>query len=431
MKKVIIERNGTKLETQDFTNSIENYLVLSKIDPLAPRPDFIPELNESFFKSQKYSLAVVKVDNGRFLIICNVRNRGITSSADNYDLCLVNLDILIMTQSYYYQLAEMKYPENPVVTTVQEYRQDGSGGMIVGEKYERIEPFETTFKKRKRNAMSNDQYILSVFIHGKIENWRKHRELHEGLKYKEIDSKLQNLESESSYFKGKETSYGIQNTNNELFENYGILSKLQNGDKITSGDLDVIENSLRSFFKIFSNLKYQLGKHSIILTYAKGTYMHASKFVGVWSSYYGAIGVSDIENFERTLAHEMGHFIDFHLGQKVNRYYLSDDAGSVAGQIAVIFRRNMRAQQSSKYMNRTKECFARAIEQYYCIRSNRLDLVSSAHFCDVTVFEKKITPLIKELINKINRENKNQMTVSRQQRQALHGILNGLLASKK
>jgi hypothetical protein len=94
-----------------------------------------------------------------------------------------------------------------------------------------------------------------------------------------------------------------------------------------------------------------------------------------------------------------------HIG---NRYYLSDNKKSLPGQIAYLFRLNMKKRQSSEYQNRTKECFARAFEQYYAIK-NKIDIENpKGNYCYNEVFESIISPLIEEFINLITNKIKQQ-----------------------
>ncbi len=419
MKMVVFEKHGIKLLMSDFTDCIEDYTSLTKIDPLGDRPDFIPVIKESFFKSQGYSLPAVKVDHNKYLLITLACKLGKNSWILDYAYALVDLDILVMTQHYYYHRAKLKYERNPETTLKYKTYQDEDGYY-----HRRYVEINKPFRKRGRNTMTQIQFILSKFIHSNYNVWKKHRELQEEIKYKQIDYNFQLLESESSYAKGRETSFGQGGVNRSLLKRRGVLTKLQNGDTIGIIELMKIDSSLKLFFDKFCDLKNQLREHSVTISYAKGTYLHASKNLGIWHPYYRTIAVSSFENFNSTLAHELGHFIDFYLGRKEGRHYLSQDQTSIAGQIASVFRGNMRKRQTSDYLNSTIECFARAIQQYYCTITKQPHLIEKSCFCDPDAFQLVLIPLITNLIDKLKQEN-------RQKQLAMHLLLNSLLTSQK
>ena len=218
------------------------------------------------------------------------------------------------------------------------------------------------------------------------------------MQLKTLDFKLQKEESDNRYTKGEFTSFGQVNTEDDLLLNFGVKVKLQNGSKMEGKDIEMIRQGLLSFFETFKDISNQLREHDILISYSKMKRMHASRASGVFSPYYKAIGVSDMKDVNRVLAHELGHFMDYILGVRVKRFYASDDRNSLAGKIADTFRRKMRRWQASEYKNRTKECFARAIEQYYC-SINKIEIGEmETEYCRSNEFDIHISPLIRECI---------------------------------
>ena len=88
------------------------------------------------------------------------------------------------------------------------------------------------------------------------------------------------------------------------------------------------------------------------------------------------IAVSDkfgSEQFTQIFAHETGHYIDHKMGERAGKRYITDDYEGLAGKIAFSFRSGMNAQSDSDYTNATKECFARALEQYFAMQNFGID----------------------------------------------------------
>jgi hypothetical protein len=131
------------------------------------------------------------------------------------------------------------------------------------------------------------------------------------------------------------------------------------------------------------------------------------------SEKYGAI------QFNSTMAHEIAHFIDNRLGIKNGKRWETDNYESTAGIIAFTFRNSMNKPKSeqSDYTNATKECFARAMQQYYVMQTYGDDVeivygygtfVVPERISNQEVFVNKITfnAEIKPLIEKFLEENK-------------------------
>jgi hypothetical protein len=381
LRKIKMKLNGKTIEVTDYRNEITDYRILNRIDFSKERPSFIPFIEAKFFESQSYSLPVVKLDDKTYMFPASARSTGKSSTVNDYsDFCIVNLDLLVTIQNYYYHQAK-----------------------VANARDSHNQTRRTQIRKRGSNAMSWVQYHLYTSIYGKEERWVFHRELQEEIKYKANDIKFQTEELENVFSIGEQTSYGDDKLNDKLLKKYGVKVKLQNGGVIQENHIKVIERSLSTFHKTFGRITNICSDFSLKISYARDTHMHARNAVGLFAQDFSVVGISEMGNVERILAHELGHFLDFYLGDPVYRYYLSDDKNSVCGKIANLFRKNMVSKQSSEYQNRTKECFARAIEQYYSI-VNKIEVNNSkGNYCTTKAFNEHVMPLILEFRNRVSK----------------------------
>lgn len=368
--KIAIDLRATKI---DFS-------ILDNLD-YSVRPSFIPFIDEKFFKSQKHTIPVVKIDANTYLFPTNASNISSESFINDYwGLCVTNFDLFYITQAYYLEKAKI---ENDRINCSNNNIKISKIGLT----------------KRRSNLMSNVQFNLAKFIFNDSEEaiWNSHRELQSEIKYKQSDIDFQIIEN-NAYFKGKETSYGRTNTNDKLYSEFGIIVKLQDGEKINDDDISFLKQVVNIFNTSIIDLTDHFKNFGLLISYSKKKHQHATSFVGLFTQKFKAIGISTIGNINRTYSHEIGHFIDHYLGIKINRFYFSDDKTTNAGKIANIFRENMKVKQDSKYQNRTTECFARAIEQYYCIK-NAIEISSDeTNYCDNKIFSLNIEPLIEHLL---------------------------------
>jgi hypothetical protein len=392
MENIKINVNNIEFSVQDFRNTIKDYRELHKIHLQTDRPDFIPKIDIAFFMQQGYSIPVVKIDSLTYLFPTNADNTNKKSQiADYKGYCVTDLDIFIATQNYYYNIAKIEYDNAPEFGKKYRYVE---GNLI-------LEEYKIALRKRGSNTMSWVQYNLNKAIYDEKTMWQVHGELQDEIKYKQSDFKLQCEESENPFTKGEFTSYGKNNLSEVLFEKYGVHIKLQDGSKIQLEESIVIEKGLSAFFNSVKDLSALFKEFDMIISYSKEKHMHARSAIGIFYPYFRAIGVSNIGNFNRTLSHEIGHFIDYRIGDMNKRNYSSDDKNHISGQIAYVFRKNMRKRQSSEYRNRTKECFARAIEQFFCIKNAIYISEKETDYCEQNVFLDKVEPLIVRLIETI------------------------------
>lgn len=250
--------------------------------------------------------------------------------------------------------------------------------------------------------------------------WKQFREM---MEYKFKDIEFQRAEMSENYKTAIETSFGESNTENYLFADYGVLVKRQNGDKINALEVEQIQEGLNLISKVFGNLKEEFIKNNIKISHTGKKLVFAQKAVGVYIPSMGTIAVSDKYGeiqFNSTFAHELAHFIDNKLGQRNGKRWETDNFESTAGVIAFTFRNNLNKpkEQQTDYINATKECFARAMQQYFVMQQygddveivygygafNVPEKISNQEvFVKAEIFNEKIKPLI-EIFLKENKD---------------------------
>jgi hypothetical protein len=237
----------------------------------------------------------------------------------------------------------------------------------------------------------------------KPEAWDAYRVI----KQKMLDMSCQIEELQSSYAKGTETSYGDTNTNNSLKEKYGVLVKRQNGDAINKNEIKELSAALDKISRVFGDLKKISEDYGLKISHAGDKHMYARKFAGLFFDAHKAIGVNfaNKDTDFLVLAHEYAHFLDFRSGKNLNHFFASDKPGAVENTIAKEFRSVMNKEQAgtqgSKYLNRTCEYFARAMEQY---AAYELSPEQYRRYCGCEayvkddLFQERIHPLAKTVI---------------------------------
>ena len=265
--------------------------------------------------------------------------------------------------------------------------------------------------------------------------WKQFREM---MEYKFKDIEFQRAETSENYKTAIETSFGESNTENYLFADYGVLVKRQNGDKINALEVEQIQEGLNVISKVFGNLKEEFIKNNIKISHTGKKLVFAQKAVGVYIPSMGTIAVSDKYGeiqFNSTFAHELAHFIDNKLGQKNGKRWESDNFESTAGVIAFTFRNNLNKpkEQQTDYINATKECFARAMQQYFVMQQygddveivygygafNVPEKISNQEvFVKAEIFNEKIKPLIEQFLQ----ENKDFFSAELQMKKVVEEI---------
>ncbi len=235
---------------------------------------------------------------------------------------------------------------------------------------------------------------VNVFAH--------HRTCLADVQQKLLDMELQKADWETSWTKGRETSYGDSNIDMSLMKRYGVPVKRQNGDAIDEREKAELSTVLDAVYSIYGDLSAPAKEFGLKVSHAGNTRMHASKAIGVFNPYWKAIGIS----FEggkteaiRTAVHEAGHFVDHIIGQKQHANYASDIPGSLENRIATAFRSHMESVKGD-YWHRTCECFARAMEEYSQISSTTPETFRIPGYVEYESFCTHIKPLASELIEK-------------------------------
>lgn len=265
--------------------------------------------------------------------------------------------------------------------------------------------------------------------------WDSFREM---MDYKSKDIEFQRAEMSENYKTAIETSFGESNTENYLFADYGVLVKRQNGDKINALEVGQIEEGLNVISKVFGNLKEEFIKNNMKISHTGKKLVFAQKAVGVYIPSMGTIAVSDKYGeiqFNSTFAHELAHFIDNKLGQKNGKRWETDNFESTAGVIAFTFRNNLNKpkEQQNDYINATKECFARAMQQYFVMQQYGDDveivygygnfsvpekIANQEVFVNKENFNSKIKPLIEQFLQ----ENKDFFSAELQMKKVVEEI---------
>lgn len=369
------------------------YLIDSKKILKESRPSYIPNLDHEWFADNGNLLIAYKVSDNKYIIKTNsLRDFSQIKGEKNISdetFVIVTREVLAATQDYYLKLAKAKELER-VQNTTTSYRTKKKSIRILPD-------YRMTLNQMR---MYQEFCNISTNKYSNKELWNLYRDYRAELKQKTEDMEIQLEEYYNTHAKGEETSFGNKGLKDDLLKSYGVLVKRQNGDEITKAEIGQVKDALELVYSVFGNRSNMANKFGLKISHSGDTLMHARKAAGLFFPRYKAIGVTAKYGGKGTgfiLAHEFGHFIDFYLGEKENRHYISDDPEHIAGVIAHQFRLNMNKFQKSKYQNRSCECFARALEQYWAIKSGNLDLLSewdSGNHPTEEIFKEKIMPLI-------------------------------------
>ncbi len=282
------------------------------------------------------------------------------------------------------------------------------------EMYERfINPNALPIKK-DGTAIAPGEKRIGMFGNKEVfAYWYAFRDM---MKWKIKDIAVQRQTLSESRKIALETSFGEANTNDSLKEQYGILVKRQNGEKINPVEIDQIKRVWIKLNSIYGGLVQNAKDANLKISHTGTTLVFASKAVGVYIPQMGAIAVSNKfgdNQFESIMAHEVAHWIDNTIGQRKGKRYATDDFESSAGIIADTLRKNMNAPADSDYINSTKECFARAMEQFFAIQEfgeeatliysyTKFDEIrtyfTEGHYVNKEVYNTKLKPLIEDFL---------------------------------
>ena len=469
----------------DFSTILAEKIIFNENDILTlEKPNYIPLIDEKHF-SHFETLDTVKIDKDKYIICLNQYKTNheihIEYKIQNNErnaLIIVSLDQLVLIIDYY--ICKAKANENEEKKKFiekekekyfsidkqsrinvyndfvfyeklpskikSEYSREQWNMMTVMQKEEIYIPI-SKFKSKKvgnfeRRMNTSYHLLLNDFMYkNDLGRYISTKKSHANnliatlwkLEYNIIDRKIIDLKIQRENYsynhsKAIETSFGMSNTDNTLYEDFGVLVKRQNGDAISLIDIEQIKNSLVDIQKAFGSFIDIFKEKKIIISHSASTYIFASKAIGMYVGNLSAIGVSNKygkNQFKLTLAHELGHFIDNYIGKLNSKRFSSDNYDSLSGIIASTFRENLNDRTiKSEYLNSTIECFARAFEQYFGmtvlgddvlvrVANFDIDLEAPLHthraFVSKENFYNKIKPLIdnflienKHIISKIN-----------------------------
>jgi len=374
------------------------YLVKEKNILTADRPSYIPEIDETFFAENKYFIPTVKLGENKYFIQTHKRRtvyegRGAEVQGNNYYV-VVTRDVLASMQDYYLKKAKILKKQE-----VESYKQRTGRTPRSGTRISMIAENKMTYPQMN--------FIQSFVGGGRYDNhaaWVMYKQIRQDLKQKTEDMEIQLEEYENTHAKGRETAYGDKGLKDNLLKDYGVKVKRQNGAEITNEEIGEIKSALDTVYSVFGDRKSMAQNFGLKISHAGDVRMHARKAVGLFIPRMKAIGVTAKYGDKGTgfiLAHEWGHFMDYYVGNKNGRHYMSDDPEHAAGQIAETFRSSMAKKQTSKYQTRTCECFARAMEQYWAIKTDNKELMAEwdmGNHPTEDKFKERVMPLIDKFL---------------------------------
>jgi hypothetical protein len=394
------------------------------------RPSWIPDIPIQNFKTKHWWIPIKDNGDGTFDIKWQYKGENYRS---DFGVARVNLDVLVATLDYYSKRVaaerkeyydakdqelreknakkleefDAKYSQEEIARDPRLQRQRKSyedwatEGRYRRSRYSMLPDNKMTYDQMAVYGVSASSFARS----GRKEAWDQYKGLRSLIKQKASDMEIQREEWESSFGKGRETSYGDTNTNDALLETHGVMVKRQNGDEITEDEIDQIKSAIDGVFSVYGDRSSMARNYGLKISHSGDKLMHARKALGIFFPAYHAIGVTakgGENQFGFTLSHEWAHFMDHYLGGD-KRHFASDDYNSTAGAIAGEFRESMAKKQKSDYQNRTCECFARAFEQYFATKTGMAEEYqksnnSSGNHPEQHVFEKRVVPLIERFL---------------------------------
>lgn len=297
---------------------------------------------------------------------------------------------------------------------------------------------DKAFALEKKNPGNNLYQIQNDVVFN--EQWQP---LLENIKGKRLDMNYQKQDYIDSYSKAVETAYGDSNTFNNLYNDFGIKIKKQNGSTFSKEQVERLSDALGKVWKHYGNLSKLAGEYNLKVSYADNCMQFARKAIGLFTPFHNAIGISFFNEAKQltvaginhlpdvTLAHEVAHWLDSQKGKESHNFFASDKYGSLENQIATKFKEEIKLREKSnksatrigkadeihlgEYWHRTCECFARAMEQYYALKQG-IDLSEEIAYARKDNFEEDFIPLIEELME----ENKRHFGIN----DISHGISN-------
>lgn len=454
-----------KVETTDFDFDENNVLIISV-------PKYVPFIDEEKFRLHGYVFDAIRITEDSYLVsLGNYSSKDKTSNA----FFIATLDQLVLIIDFYYAKAKAKNIEqarianeksresyfslseekrryymfqrniymNLSASEKKKVSREEFEAMDLEDREKHYLPIQKHGVKRITSKLGENQMWIS--FHNMYEDlidktkvlrdkegrpnpngryadptvmkyWKDFAEM---INYKLKDIKIQREDYSDSYKQAVETSFGESNVDPILKEKYGILVKRQNGSQIKANDIELIKESWIEIQKIYGNLKAEALKHNLKVSHSGDKLMFAMKALGVYIPQMGTIGVSNKLgeiDFKSTFSHETAHFIDNFIGELNGKRWATDNYESLAGKIAFTFRNSMNKSKSEQtdYINATKECFARAFQQYFGMKMqgedtitnnvesklapNGIEIHKHPNFVNKITFKSDIEPLIEQFL---------------------------------
>ena len=404
-------------KTSDYSAFPANrmYIANEKTILEAERPQWVPPLDYQFVEHNHYIPPVRKID----------KNYVLKTGKDNPRYYKLSLDGFAATVDYYVKYGKalnrrkaeekntrlleeaktkMNDRDNPLNPESYDYRYYKA---ILDGKYSSIKPSPIRLLSIRSMTHTQADFFREGNM-GKREMWDAWREIRTCLEQKMTDMSCQYDDLESSYTKGAETSYGDKNTNAALLDEFGVLVKRQNGDAINKQEIGEIRDAFNRVTPVFGNLKTICSEYGLKVSHSGTKNMHARKYIGIFFDAFRAIGVKfgNTTNNHLVLAHELSHFLDSQAGKDVEHFFSSDKPGSIENRIAALFRKEMNQRtdktKNSKYLQRTCECFARAMEQFtaFAVSPDQYHYYCrSEAYVNDNAFREKLLPPVQLLID--------------------------------
>lgn len=430
----------------DYT-AVENDKVFlcNKKDILdKPRPSWIPELDSKGLAIDKFLPICVKdFSDGNYFVQSKIYTGEKDSNGKSIyknQIYKMSPDVLAATVDYYLKRkrAELKtegssekvsLPRGMNSMPTSRYNEISKLCLLCDApslKYKNVDKSITdkAFEMKGKSPGKLYQIQNNVVF---LEQWQP---LLENIKGKRLDMNYQKQDYIDSYSKAVETAYGDSKTFNNLYNDFGVKIKKQNGTNFSKPEIEKLSETLKKVYAHYGNLSELAGEYGLKISYADNCMQFARKAIGLYFSYHNAIGISFFNEEKQlsvaginhlpdvTLAHEVAHWLDSQKGKESHNFFASDKYGSLENQIATKFKEEIKLREKSnksatrigkadeihlgEYWHRTCECFARAMEQYYALKQG-IDLSEEIAYARKDNFEEDFIPLIEELMKENKR----------------------------
>lgn len=201
------------------------------------------------------------------------------------------------------------------------------------------------------------------------------------------------------------TVYGKTNTSDILFDEFGIKIKKQDGSNFSEDEIKTAEEIIKPVFDFLKLPKTVFEQNHLIISFTHNkTMKNERNAAGIFVTNYKSIGISFSDN-GIVLAHELGHWLDFIMGQNIVNCmsFASSANGTMQNVIAFTMRSAMNGNDTkSDYWTNSTECFARSIEEYVSVELFKDESIfSKQYYCNKLNYEQNLKPLIQLILGSI------------------------------